>query len=100
MQKENVVHVAKTVERTVEVPQIEYVDESVEVPVQRQRAVPVPVPVQRTVEALRFKMLHRGLHNHIWFLLDIYKNVYYIYELYYSKYTVYKVKQSCSRMLS
>eukprot|EP00913_Durusdinium_trenchii_P023809 g22359.t1 len=33
-----------------QVPQVEYVDEEVQVPVQRHRQVPVPVPMQRSVE--------------------------------------------------
>merc|ERR1719480_232117 len=40
----------QTVPRTVEIPQVQYVDKVVDIPVQKQRQVPMVQTVQKTVE--------------------------------------------------
>eukprot|EP00913_Durusdinium_trenchii_P009858 g9254.t1 len=48
-----------TVQKTVEVPQIEYIDNHVHIPVQKQRHVPVHVPVEKPVEVQVIETLEK-----------------------------------------
>merc|ERR1712196_350581 len=55
--KQRGVPMVQTVQRPVEVPQIQYVDEVVEVPVTKQRQVPMVQTVQRPVEVPQVQII-------------------------------------------
>ncbi|CAJ1346619.1 unnamed protein product, partial [Effrenium voratum] len=50
VQKPVHVPMVQTVQKTVEVPQIEYIDNHVHIPVQKHRHVPVHIPIEKPVE--------------------------------------------------
>ena len=59
VQKQRQVPMVQKVQKTVEIPQVEYIDRVVDLSVQKQRQVPMIQKVHKTVEVLQIQYIER-----------------------------------------